>query len=581
MSDRRKSKRTPRGGSGGRGRGGRGRRGGAQGPPRAVLAARDGPATWRVSGLRQEVDEPDSEVFERAAEAIGARPADAVEVAFAKRSVDARGRGADLHLVAQVDVTLDGRAMPTRLQRALESGAVRQAPPAECFRVEGGRPGRIVVIGAGPGGLFAALAAAESGAHVTLVERGAPIERRGRKVVAFHRGAEPDPESNLLFGDGGAGTYSDGKLYTRTADAMEGAVLGALVEAGAPADIAFDARAHIGTDKLHRILPKLRERLVAAGVEFLYDTRVEGLDVVQGADGQAVHAVRLAGGGDLPADALIVAIGHSARDTWVALAADGVQLEAKPFQLGVRIEHPQELVTRGRYGGGPKAGSLGPASYNLQSKGAPPAHSFCMCPGGRIVASVNEPGRLCTNGMSNSKHSSRWANAAVVTTLTPGDFAAFGFHGPLAGVELQRALEERFFVAGGKDYKAPAQRATDFLSGSLSGGDLATSYGFGAVPGRIDELLPDGVRTALAEALLRFERTIPGFAGPEGLLVGVETRSSGPVRMPRDRETRLADGFANLYPVGEGAGYAGGIMSAAIDGVRSAQSAVLELRQRS
>ena len=567
MSDRSKN-------SGRRGRGGRGRRSQSVAAP---LLPRQGPVTWRVSGLRQEVGEPDEEVFRRAAEVLGAGPSDALNLAFAKRSVDARGRGSDLHLVAQVDVTLDGHATPKKLRRAVESGIVREAPPQESFRVEGGRRGRVVVIGAGPGGFFAALAAAESGAEVILVERGAAIERRGRKVVAFHRGAEPDPESNLLFGDGGAGTYSDGKLYTRTSDTLEGAVLDALVEAGAPADIAYDARAHIGTDKLHRILPKLRARLEAAGVKFLYDTRVSGLDVVESAHGRAVRAVRLAGGEDLPVDALIAAIGHSARDTWAAFAEDGVLLEAKPFQLGVRIEHPQELVTRGRYGSGPMAGALGPASYNLQSKGTPPAHSFCMCPGGRIVASVNEPGRLCTNGMSNSKHSSRWANAAVVTTLTPEDFATFGFHGPLAGVELQRALEERFFVAGGKDYSAPAQRAHDFLAGEPTGGDLATSYGFGAVPGRIDQLLPDGVRQALAEALVRFERTIPGFAGPEGLLVGIETRSSGPVRMPRDRDTRLAAGFSNLFPVGEGAGYAGGIMSAAIDGARSAQAAVLGL----
>ena len=306
------------------------------------------------------------------------------------------------------------------------------------------------------------------------------------------------------------------------------------------------------------------------GVRFEYGTRVTGLDAVEGPAGRRLRAVRTSEG-EIELDALVLAIGHSARDTWEQLAVSGVQLEAKPFQLGVRIEHPQELVTRGRYGEGDRATSLGPASYNLQSKGVPPAHSFCMCPGGRIVASVNEGGRLCTNGMSNSKHSSRWANAALVTTFTPEDFEAQGYRGPLAGVELQRALEERFFVAGGSAYAAPAQRASDFLEGRASQGDLATSYGFGAVPGRVDQLLPPRVRDAISAALVRFNRTIPGFSGDEGLLVGVETRSSGPVRMVRDRESRLAAGWTNLLPAGEGAGYAGGIMSAAIDGARSGQ----------
>ena len=531
-----------------------------------------------MSGVRQEIDEPDRIAFERAAALIGTS-LDAIDGArFAKRSVDARGRGADLHFVCQVDLVGAAPARSKTLDRLVKSGRVREAPSPErlgvvdarvATRASGG-PRHIVVIGAGPGGLFAALAAAESGAAVTLVERGAPIETRGRKVVAFHRGAAPDPDTNLLFGDGGAGTYSDGKLYTRTADTLEPAILDALVAAGAPPEIAFDARAHIGTDKLHRILPRLRARLEEAGVRLLFDTRFLGLDAREG----VVRAVRTTRG-DIECHDLIVAVGHSARDTWVDLERDGVLLDSKPFQLGVRIEHPQELITRGRYGTGARAGALGPASFNLQSRTNPGAHSFCMCPGGRIVASVNEPGRLCTNGMSNSRHSSGWANAAIVTTFTPGDFTAAGFEGALAGVELQRQLEERFFAAGGETYAAPAQRAHDFLEGRESSGELRTSYGFGAVPGRVDELLPVYVRDAIRAALARFERTIPGFAGPEGLLVGVETRSSGPVRMTRDRETRLAAGWRNLYPVGEGAGYAGGIMSAAIDGARSAQAAVL------
>ncbi|MGK0481981.1 MAG: putative FAD-dependent dehydrogenase [Planctomycetota bacterium] len=536
------------------------------------------PETWRLSGLRQEVEEPDQAVLDRAARQIGLDPGQLAFARLSKRSVDARGRGADLHFVCQVDLASKDPIRSKKFERLQRSGKVRAAPAAASFRVDVGAAAsgpapHVVVVGAGPGGLFAALSAAESGARVTLLERGDPIERRGRKVVAFHRGGEPDPDNNLLFGDGGAGTYSDGKLYTRISDSLEFNVIQELIDAGAPADIAYDARAHIGTDRLHRMLPKLRARLEAVGVEFRYGVRVTGLVQSSGGSGASRIQAVATTEGEVPLDALVLCIGHSARDTWAQLLEEGVQLEAKPFQLGVRIEHPQELITRGRYGAA-IGDALGPASYNLQSKGRPPAHSFCMCPGGRIVASVNEPRRLCTNGMSNSKHSSRWANAALVTTLTPEDFAAFGFEGPLAGVEFQRDLEERFFVAGGETYRAPGQRAHDFLQGAESCGEMKTSYGFGATPARIDELLPVQVRDAIREALERFDRTIPGFGGPEGLLVGVETRSSGPVRMTRDRESRRALGFENLFPGGEGAGYAGGIMSAAIDGARCAQEAV-------
>jgi len=549
--------------------------------------------TWRLSGLVQAVGEPDSAVRERAARELGFEVGELRGFRFARRSVDARRRHGAPHFVCQVDLVVDVSRRTPRLARAVREGRARAAPevgrlgdPSRAGAM-GARP-RVVVLGAGPGGLFAALAAARSGAVVTLVERGAAIETRGRKVVAFHRGAAPDPDTNLLFGEGGAGTYSDGKVYTRVDDPLEVPILEELVAAGAPPEIVFDARAHIGTDKLHRILPRLRARMEADGVQFLFETRAEGLVSVDLGGGQRrVRALRTTAG-DLPCDALIVAVGHSARDTWAWLARDGLVFEAKPFQLGVRVEHPQELVSRGRYGAGPEAEALGPASYNLRAPGgADPgglgpagvgpagvagAHSFCMCPGGRIVASVSEPGQLCTNGMSNSKHSSRYANAALVMTLGPEAFAAYG-RDAFAGVALQRALETRFFEAGGETYAAPAQRVPDFLQGRESAGELRTSYGFGVVPGRIDLLLPPPVRAALAQAFGAFERQIRGFAGPDGILVGIETRSSGPVRAPRDRVTRVAVGFQNLFPIGEGAGHAGGITSAAIDGAHAGHEA--------
>jgi uncharacterized FAD-dependent dehydrogenase len=519
-------------------------------------------ATWRVLGLELAVGEPEARLRELALAAAGVSEAELRGFRIARLSVDARRRRPKL--VAHVDLVLDA-------ERPLRSPHVVRAPEIgriEIERVHASLAGaRVAVLGAGPAGLFAALVLARNGVAVDLVDRGRPVRERARDVNAFLRSRVPNAESNLLFGEGGAGTWSDGKLYTRVDHPLELPLLEELVVCGAPEEICWDARAHVGTDRLHRILPRLRARLEAAGVRFHWNTRVDGL--VLHADG-TVRALATTAG-ELPCAALVLAPGHSARDTWQALAAQGVPFEAKPFQLGVRIEHPQALIDRGRYGDSPEAKLLGPAYYGLSAKpgeGAPGAHSFCMCPGGVIVPSVSAPGLLCTNGMSNSKHSSPFANAALVTTLGPREFG----DGPFAGVAFQDALERAFFAAGGGDYTAPAQRAPDFLAGRASSSALESSYRLGLRAERIDALLPERVLAALRHALARFDRQIAGFAGPDGLLVGIETRSSGPVRIPRDADTLRARGFANLYPCGEGAGYAGGIMSAAIDGARGAQS---------
>jgi uncharacterized protein len=411
------------------------------------------------------------------------------------------------------------------------------------------------------------------GVRVELLDRGPDLRERGKAVARFVRNRVLDPERNLLYGEGGAGTYSDGKLYTRTQHELEEPILAALVACGAPEAIGWDARAHIGTDRLHRVLPRLRAQLEASGVRFHFGTRLTSL-VAQGHASRRIRAVETSAG-ELRADAVILAPGHSARDTLRALVSQGVVARAKPFQLGVRVEHPQELVDRGRYGSDPAiAARLGPSYYALVEKGTAGragVHSFCMCPGGQIVASVTEPGLLCTNGMSNSRHSSPYANAGLVVTVDPGDG-----NEPFAGVELQEQLESRFYEAGGGGFRAPAQRVADFWVGRESRALSPTSYKLGITSARIDALLPEWIRDALRGALARFEREIPGFIA-QGQLVGIESRSSGAVRLPRAAELRLAEGFANLFPVGEGAGYAGGIMSAAIDGARSAQAL---LRQR-
>ena len=535
---------------------------------------------YRLIGLELAVGEGEELLRERACAAAGIGPEQLRGFRITKKSLDARRKRGGMRFQCQVELVLSAATRTKALSRALRSGKLTLAPePGSLIAEDGTGEGlHAVVVGSGPAGVFAALYLALNGTRVTLLDRGARLEERGTRLVAFHRGRVPDPETNLLFGEGGAGTYSDGKLYTRVDDPLEVLLLEELVACGAPPAILYDARAHIGTDVLHTVLPALRARLEELGVEFRWQTRLESLDLALGPPSvvRAVHTNQ----GDIPCDAVILATGHSARDTWRALADQGVCFEAKPFQFGVRIEHPQELVTRGRFGEGAEAEFLGPASYSLVCKagdGLPAAHSFCMCPGGKIVASVNEPERLCTNGMSNSTHSSRFANAAVVTTFGPREFAQYADSedDPFAGVAFQRHFEERFFEAGGSDYSAPAQTVPDFLAGRESKGPFSTSYTFGGVPGRIDTLLPDGGRDALRRALERFERVLPGYAGPEGLLVGVESRSSGPVRMPRGREDRRAEGFANLYPVGEGAGFAGGIMSAALDGANSARALVL------
>jgi uncharacterized FAD-dependent dehydrogenase len=528
--------------------------------------------TWRLLNLKLAIGEPEAEMRRRALDRAGIAETDLRGFRIARRSVDARRSGGvrRLGFNLHVDLTVDRSFRSRRFESMRKSGRLIEAPRQETFTIDRpeSRATRVVVVGAGPAGLYAAHVLSLNGATVDLIDRGARLDRRGTDVVRFHRTRSPNGESNLLFGEGGAGTYSDGKLYTRVDDPLETACLDLLVSSGANADILFDSRAHIGTDRLHRIIPVLRDTMAAQGVTFHWDTRMLRLRLVRG--GTRVEAV-VTSGGELPCDAVFVAPGHSARDTIRALYDQGVVVEAKPFQLGVRIEHPQGLIDRGRYGEGPEAELLGAAYYNLVCKagdGVAASHSFCMCPGGKIVASVNEAGLLCTNGMSNSLHSSPWANAALVTTFGPTDFG----HGPFDGVDFQRRFERSFFEAGGSDYTAPAQRANDFVGGRESKNPRRSSYTFGTCPGRIDRLLPPRARDAIARGLLRFDRQIRGFAGPEGLLVGLESRSSGPLRLPRDRCSYRAEGFDNLYPIGEGAGYAGGIMSSAIDGARAAKS---------
>lgn len=527
----------------------------------------------RVLAVEIGLEESESALCARSAQAIGISESAVRGLCIVRRALDARQRGRrhELRFVYHVDLDLDPGFRSAALDRALKSGrAQRPLPPAR-FELESleqkwtGR--RVLVVGAGPAGLYAAWTLASNGVGVDLIDRGPTLRDRSRAVARFQRSRELDPEANLLYGEGGAGTYSDGKLYTRSHHALEAPILETLIAAGADPEIAFDARAHIGTDRLHRILPRLRAELESMGVRFHFDTRLEALEA--NAAGR-VYAVRTSQG-EISCDAVVLALGHSARDTIRALSEQALVVEAKPFQIGLRIEHPQTLVDRARFGEGADIDRLGHAYYSLKANAIgpnPPVHSFCMCPGGFIVAAVAQPGLLCTNGMSNSKHSSAFANSGIVVTLGPREFG----DGVFDGVAFQERIEAAFFNAGGGDYSVPAQRVPDFLAGIESRSLLRSSYKLGLSATRIDELLPRSMTEALRAAIQRFDRQIPGYAGELGQLVGIESRSSGPLRMPRDPETRLAVGFENVYPVGEGAGFAGGIMSAAIDGARTAQT---------
>jgi uncharacterized FAD-dependent dehydrogenase len=422
---------------------------------------------------------------------------------------------------------------------------------------------RVVVVGAGPAGLFAALRAAEAGAEVVLLERGDPVERRVDVVNAHWRGkSDLDPESNVVFGEGGAGTFSDGKIYTRRRDGELGVIFRRLIDFGADPGVLSEGWAHLGTDKVREILPRFRARLAELGVDVRFGARAVALLVADG----AVHGVALASGEELRAAAVVVAAGHSARDTNRMMVDAGAAAVARPIAIGARIEHPQELVDVARYHG--PRGELPPASYRLAHNGDDglKVRSFCMCPGGMIVPASNHVGRTVVNGMSFAARRAFWANSAVVVEVEPEEY---GGTGPLAGYDLQDAVEIRCFDAAGGADRAPAQRVDDFLAGRASAELPRTSYPRGVVPGRLDQLLPGRVARGMVDGIRAFARTIPGFDGEKGILVAPESRTTSPVRFLRDDDGQSTT-LRGLYPVGEGAGYGGGIVSCALDGWRVA-----------
>jgi uncharacterized FAD-dependent dehydrogenase len=511
-----------------------------------------------------------------------------------RRSVDARRRNA-IALVYSVDLELGlDQASQRRLLRRFQGNPHLRPVPDDRYRLvarlEEPPPGpRPVVVGAGPCGYFAALLLAEMGLRPLLLERGKPVKERTADTFGFWRGQRPlDPESNVQFGEGGAGTFSDGKLYSQVSESetLIRKVLQELVAAGAPAEILTLHRPHIGTFKLATVVRGLRRRIEALGGQVRFGARVDSLELHPTT--RAVEGLILADGHRVAADRVVLAVGHSARDTFVMLHGLGVAMDCKPFAVGLRVEHPQPLIDQARWG--PSAGhpQLGAAEYKLvhHSTNTPgatsrSAWSFCMCPGGLVVGATSEPGSVVTNGMSQHSRNERNANSALVVNVERKDLEPWGSYAgdPLAGVAFQRYWEQQAFQAGGADGRAPAQWVDDFLAGRPSedrgAAGVPASFQPGVRLGSLNTCLPSWVLETIREALPAFERRIPGFSSSGALLTGVETRTSSPVRIERDGTTLESPNTPGLYPAGEGGGHAGGILSAAIDGIRVAESIAL------
>jgi uncharacterized protein len=537
----------------------------------------------RLTELKLPLDHAQGALKSAILERLKISASDLIRFSVFRRATDARKRNA-IALTYTLDIeVMDEAAL---LRRFARDRNLARAPDMS-YRFVTSAPAcatpRPVVVGAGPCGLFATLVLAQMGFRPIILERGKVVRERTKDTWGLWRRSVLNPESNVQFGEGGAGLFSDGKLYSQIKDPRHHGrkVLAEFVAAGAPPEILTVGKPHIGTFRLVTIVESMRRTIEALGGEYRFESRLEDLAIDTGRDGlRRVRGVMLADGGHIAADHVVLAVGHSARDTFQMLWDRGVAIEAKPFSIGVRIEHPQSLIDRCRYGANAGAGAghsvLGAADYKLvhHCANGRSVYTFCMCPGGTVVAAASEPGRVVTNGMSQYSRNERNANAGIVVGITPADYPGH----PLAGIAFQRLWEERAFAAGGADYAAPAQLVGDFLAmkASTALGDVIPSYKPGVHMGDLAACLPAFAVAAIREAIASFDRQIKGFAMADAVMTGVETRTSSPIRIGRDDSLQSIN-TRGLYPAGEGAGFAGGILSAAVDGIRIAEAVALSI----
>ncbi len=522
----------------------------------------------RLSNLSVPLDYTESSLRRLVEKKCGISPDQLLAVSVVRRSVDARDRQ-DVHFVLSLDLKVVHEQALLKKCRFL-SPVSRPAPvvwpPARFSRPP-------LVVGAGPAGLFAALMLARAGANPVLVERGRSVDQRARDVEIMSASGLLDPESNVQFGEGGAGAFSDGKLTCGIKSPYQRTVLETFVAHGAPPEILVDRLPHVGTDRLRGVVSSIREEILSLGGTVLFETRLESLLLRAGRVEGAVlsHAEEKR---EFLTDTVLLCIGHSARDTVQSLFTQGIHMSRKPFAMGVRIEHPRSMIDRAQYGSFAGHPALGAASYKLvcHTPDGRGVYTFCMCPGGRVIAAASQPGGVVVNGMSNHARDDENSNSALLVGVRPEDF---GDDHPLAGMVLQRQIEKAAFRCGGDDFRAPAQRVEDFLLGrpTVAFGAVRPSYRPGVTPADLREVLPSFITEDLRRGLRAMNAQLSGFAMPDAVLTAPETRSSSPVRFLRDSAGE-AEEYAGLFPVGEGAGYAGGIVSAAIDGITAARNAL-------